>query len=57
MISLICENKTTEQTQQNRSRVIDTENKQVIAKGEVGKEEERKRCGRLRGTNFQLQNK
>ena len=35
--------------------VIDTENKQVVARGAGG--EERNRQGRLRGINFQLQNK
>ena len=29
-------NKTNEQTQQNRNRVIDTENKQVVSRREVG---------------------
>ena len=29
-------NKTNEQTQSNRNRVIDTENKQVVARGERG---------------------
>jgi len=31
-------NKTSKQTQQNRNRVIDTEHKQVVAKGEGARE-------------------
>ena len=42
--------KQNQQTQQNR--VIETENKQVVARGE-----ERNGCGRLGGINFQLQSK
>ena len=39
----------------NRSRVTDTENKQIIASEEL--EEEKNTLGRLRDINFQLQNK
>ena len=43
--------------QQNRNRVLDTENKQVGARRVGCGVDERNRLGRLRGTNFQLQNK
>ena len=46
-----------EQTYPNRNRVIDTENNQVVARGDGGWGEERNRRGRLRDPNFQLQNK
>ena len=49
-------NKTNEQIQQNRNRVIDTDNNLGVARG-LGVGDERNRWGRLRGTNFQLQNK
>ena len=38
---------------QQREAELDTENKQVVARGEDGAGEERNTCG----TNFQLQNK
>ena len=41
--------------QQNINRVIDLENKQVVAQGKKGRE--RNKWGRLIGTNFQLQKK
>ena len=40
-----------------KHRITNTENKQVVSRGEVGCKDERNRWGRLRGTNFQLQNK
>ena len=53
MISLTCGIWKTEQMNKHnkRNRVIDTENKQVIA-GEGGVGNERNRWGRLRGTNY-----
>ena len=47
--------KTSEQTKQNRNRVIDTESKLVVARGStgLGKIDE----GALKGTNLQLENK
>ena len=57
MISIICGIlKTNKQTQQNRNSIIDTKNKQVVARG-VGWVDKKNRWGRLKGTNFQLQNK
>ena len=45
-----------EQVRQIRIRVIDTENKQVVAKGDKSEVLEEK-MKRLRSTNFQLQSK
>ena len=49
--------KTNDKHNQNWNRVIGTENKQVMARGEAGRGEERNRVGTLRDINLHLQNK